>query len=213
MANNDNDREGAAREVVGVFNDERSLQEEIDELLMSGFDRAEVSLLAGEDTVVEKLGHKYKKVEEIEDNADAPRADYIDAESVGEAKGALMGGLFYIGAFATAGAILASGGTLATILAGAKRRCADRCGAGRVHRRTPCQVSSAAARPWRAPAMGADTGLPTRESCQRNTCKAFRAACSRTRSGDLAQATELYACSETRPAIIDWVLPHFLLRA
>ncbi|CAJ0874042.1 hypothetical protein AMST5_02564 [freshwater sediment metagenome] len=94
MANNDNDREGAAREVVGVFNDERSLQEEIDELLMSGFDRAEVSLLAGEDTVVEKLGHKYKKVEEIEDNADAPRADYIDAESVGEAKGALMGGLF-----------------------------------------------------------------------------------------------------------------------
>lgn len=88
MASNDTDRDGNAREVVGVFNDETSLQEAIDELLTSGFDRAEVSLLAGEDAVVEKLGHKYKKVEEIEDHAAAPRADYVDAESVGEAKGA-----------------------------------------------------------------------------------------------------------------------------
>lgn len=65
-------------------------QEGIDELLMSGFDRAEVSLLAEEETVVEKLGHRYKKVEEIEDDTNAPRADYADAESLGEAKGALM---------------------------------------------------------------------------------------------------------------------------
>ncbi len=119
MATNDSQREATAREVVGVFNDEISLQDAIDEVLTSGFDRAEVTLLAGEDAVVEKLGHKYKKVEEIEDDANTPRADYVDAESVGEAKGALMGGLLYIGAFAAAGAILASGGTLATILAGA----------------------------------------------------------------------------------------------
>lgn len=119
MVNNINNPSEQGLEMVGVFGDATSLQDAIDELLTSGFDRAEVSLLASEDAVVEKLGHKYKKVEEIEDNADAPRAEYVDAESVGEAKGALMGGLFYIGAFATAGAILASGGTLATILAGA----------------------------------------------------------------------------------------------
>jgi hypothetical protein len=90
-------------------------------LLTSGFDRAEVYLLAGEDTVVEKLGHKYKKVEEIEDDVDAPRADYVDAGSRGEAKGALMGALSSIGAFATSGAFLSSGGALATILPGLRR--------------------------------------------------------------------------------------------
>ncbi len=116
MASPDN---AQGKEVVGVFGDASSFQEAIDELLTSGFDRAEISLLAGEEAVVEKLGHKYKKIEEIEDSDEAPRADYVDAESLGEAKGALIGGLFYIGAFAAAGAILASGGALATILAGA----------------------------------------------------------------------------------------------
>ena len=49
------------REAVGVFRDPASLQEAIDELLSSGFDRAEVSLLAGEHAVEEKLGHRYRK--------------------------------------------------------------------------------------------------------------------------------------------------------
>ena len=47
------------REAVGVFHDPASLQEAIDELLSSGFDRAEVSLLAGEHAVEEKLRHRY----------------------------------------------------------------------------------------------------------------------------------------------------------
>jgi hypothetical protein len=119
MASNDNEHVVQEREVVGVFGDATSLEEAIDELLVSGFDRSGISLLAGEEAVVKKLGHKYKKVGEIEDDNAVPRADYVDAESLGEAKGALMGGLFYIGAFAAAGAILASGGALGTILAGA----------------------------------------------------------------------------------------------
>lgn len=109
----------SVREVVGVFADANVLEEAIDELMVSGFDRAEISLLAGEDAVVEKLGHKYKKVEEIEDDASVPRADYIATESIGSARGALMGGLMYVGAFAAAGAIVASGGALAAIIGGA----------------------------------------------------------------------------------------------
>ncbi|WP_036281838.1 hypothetical protein [Methylocystis sp. ATCC 49242] len=54
------------REVVGVFTDADTLQAAIDELMSSGFDRAEISLLAGEKAVDEKLGHKYKKVTELE---------------------------------------------------------------------------------------------------------------------------------------------------
>jgi len=117
MATSD-DEKGQVREVVGVFGDADSMQDAIDELLTSGFDRSEISLLAGEDAVVAKLGHKYTKVEEIEDEADVPRADYIATESLGAAEGAIMGGLMYVGAFAAAGAILASGGALATIIAG-----------------------------------------------------------------------------------------------
>ena len=57
------------REAVGFFGTADTLQEAIDELMSSGFDRAELSLLAGEHTVDEKLGHKYQKVKEIEDDA------------------------------------------------------------------------------------------------------------------------------------------------
>ena len=59
------------REAVGVFGDADTMQQAINDLLSSGFDHADLSLLASEDTVEEKLGHKYKKVAEIEDDADS----------------------------------------------------------------------------------------------------------------------------------------------
>ncbi len=45
------------REAVAVFDDAEALQAAIDELESSGFDRAEISLLAGAKSVEEKLGH------------------------------------------------------------------------------------------------------------------------------------------------------------
>ena len=119
MAIKDEEAE-ALREVVGVFSDADTLQEAIDELTTSGFGEAEITLLAAERAVVEKLGHKYKKIEDLEDDPAAPLADYyVPVEAVGQAKGALMGGLMYLGAFAGAGAVLASGGALASAIAGA----------------------------------------------------------------------------------------------
>lgn len=105
-------------EVVGVFSDAETLQEAIDELMSSGFDRAEISLLASEEAVDEKLGHKYKKVTELEDDANAPRTCYVSLESIGDAEGAVIGGLVYVGAGAAISAIFASGGTLAAAIAG-----------------------------------------------------------------------------------------------
>ena len=104
-------------EAVGVFANAESLQEAIDELLSSGFNRTEISLLASEHTVEEKLGHAYKKVEELEDDLSVPRAAYISTEFRGDAEGGLIGGLFYVGALAAYGAIVATGGALATALA------------------------------------------------------------------------------------------------
>jgi outer membrane lipoprotein SlyB len=105
------------REAVGVFADANAFQGAIDDLLSSGFDRAELSLLAAKRTVVEKLGHPYEKVAEIEDNPAAPRCCYISTEDIGDAEGGLIGGLLYVGA--AAGAFIASGGTLAAAIAAA----------------------------------------------------------------------------------------------
>lgn len=108
---------GMVREAVGVFADDASLQDAIDALLSSGFDRADLSLLASQAAVEEKLGGVYEKVADIEDNPDVPRAAYVAKESIGRAQGGIMGGLIYVGAVAAAGAVVASGGTMA--LAGA----------------------------------------------------------------------------------------------
>jgi hypothetical protein len=107
------------REAVGVFNRPEDLQDAIDELLSSGFHRAELSLLAAEHAVEEKLGHRYEKVSALTDYPSIPRAAYVSTEAVGDAEGALIGGLMYVGAATAAGAILASGGSLAAGIAAA----------------------------------------------------------------------------------------------
>lgn len=110
---------GAIREAVAYFETAEALQEAIDELMSSGFDRAEISLLAGEQAVEEKLGHKYKKVAELEDEPKVARCCYVATESIGDAEGALIGGPLYVAAGATAGAIVATGGTMAAAIIGA----------------------------------------------------------------------------------------------
>lgn len=107
------------REAVGVLDDEKSLEAAIDELLTHGFDRREISLVAGESAVEEKLGHMYQKAEQVEDDPAVPRAAYVSRESLGAAEGALFGGLVYVGAVATAGAVFATGGPLTTAIVAA----------------------------------------------------------------------------------------------
>jgi hypothetical protein len=107
------------REAVGLFESQETLQGAIDELMSSGFDRADLSLLATEQAVEEKLGHRYAKVKKLEDDPAIPRAAYVSTESVGDAEGGLIGGFMYVGATAAAGAIVATGGTLAAAIVGA----------------------------------------------------------------------------------------------
>ncbi len=107
------------REAVGIFKDAENLQAAIDELLESGFHRAELSLLASEHTVDEKLGHRYRKVSSLADDPVVPRAAYVSPEAIGGAEGGLIGVLMYVGAVAAAGAIVASGGTLTAVIIGA----------------------------------------------------------------------------------------------
>lgn len=107
------------REAVGVFHDEKSLQDAADELLVKGFDRSSLSLLAGQKAVEAKLGHAYQKVSEIEDSPAVASLAYMGSDSRTEAEGLAVSGLAYVGAMVMAGAVVASGGTIAAALIGA----------------------------------------------------------------------------------------------
>ena len=107
------------REAVAVFDTAQTLQNAIDELLSSGFHRAELSLLASEAGVASKLGHKYRKSSELEDDPSVPRAAYVSTEAIGDGQGAVIGTLIYVGAGLLMGPVAAAGGTLAAIAAAA----------------------------------------------------------------------------------------------
>lgn len=107
------------REAVGIFHDPEELQSAIDELLSTGFHRAQLSLLASEQAVMEKLSHRYRRVHDLADDPATPRAAYVSTEAIGDAEGAVIGGLMYVGATVATGAVVVSGGTLAAVIAAA----------------------------------------------------------------------------------------------
>ena len=107
------------REAVAVFDTAQTFQSAIDELLSSGFHRADLSLLASEEDVVSKLGHKYRKSSELEDDPSVPRAAYVSTEAIGDGQGAVIGALMCVGAGVLMGPVAAAGGTLAAVAAAA----------------------------------------------------------------------------------------------
>jgi hypothetical protein len=106
----------AIREVVGVFDDPEALDGAVFALETHGFDRAAFSLLADEATVERELGHRYRRVAEMEDEPAAPRETFFSRVSRAEAEYGLPVGLASIGALTLAGvggllpALVAAGG-------------------------------------------------------------------------------------------------------
>jgi len=108
------------REAVGIFIDSKHLHEAVDALESSGFDRADLGLLAGEFTVKQKLGEFYTEINESADRPDGPRTAFVADKSMGDTVHALIGSLFIVGTTVASGAIVASaavlgGGLLAAI--------------------------------------------------------------------------------------------------
>jgi hypothetical protein len=104
------------REVVGIFQAAESLESAIDELLSSGFDRAEISLLASEQAVVDKLAHRYRRASDLMDADCIPRSMFVSSAAIGDAKGGLIGGLVYVGATLAGGMVVVAGGALVPVL-------------------------------------------------------------------------------------------------
>jgi hypothetical protein len=116
--------EARPREAVGVFQDEASLRAAADALLIAGFDRSSLSLLAGRARVEAKLGHPCDDVAELEDDPGVPTRHYVGCDSRIEGEAAIIGVLVYVSAILAAGVTAAAGGTtiealIATVIVGA----------------------------------------------------------------------------------------------
>jgi hypothetical protein len=91
------------REVVAVFDDVESLDAAVYALETRGFDRAAFSLLASEEAVAEKLGHRYQQVEEVEYEPKVPRETFFSRVSRLEAEYLPAAALASVGAVMLAG--------------------------------------------------------------------------------------------------------------
>lgn len=120
--NNENATQ-TVREAVGIFFESKHLHEAIDELESSGFDHADLGLLAGEYTVKQQLGDFYTEINESADTPGGPRTAFVAAKSMGDTVHALIGSLFFVGTTVAAGAVVAStavlGGALLAAVGGA----------------------------------------------------------------------------------------------
>ena len=99
-------------EAIALFETQDDFQDAVDDLLTHGFDHSDISLLAGEQKVRQKLHHGYGEVRQMEDDPAAPLTDYVLIETIGDAEGALIGVPLYVGAVVGVGIAAASGATL-----------------------------------------------------------------------------------------------------
>ncbi|PKR57010.1 hypothetical protein [Thalassospira lohafexi] len=101
------------RETVGVFHDLSALQHATEDLGSAGFAQTDLSLLTTEHTIEDKLGHIYRKAEDIDNDPNMPPLAYTTPTPIGNAEGALVGAPMYAAAFGAAGAVIAAGGPIA----------------------------------------------------------------------------------------------------
>ncbi|WP_435311834.1 hypothetical protein [Primorskyibacter sedentarius] len=104
-------------EAVGVFDKFEDLQQAFYDLRMVGIHHSDISLLAGEKALQEKLGTAYWRSSELEDDPRAPRAHFVSEEAMGELEGAIAGGFFFVGSYIAMAAMLTPASTLAASIA------------------------------------------------------------------------------------------------
>jgi len=104
-------------EAVGVFDTFEDLQQAFYDLRMVGIHHSDISLLADEKVLKEKLGKSYWRSSELEDDPRAPRAHFVSEEAMGELEGAIAGGFFFVGSYIAMAALLTPVSTLAASIA------------------------------------------------------------------------------------------------
>src|ERR1700730_17382894 len=95
--------------IAGVFRRRDALEAAADALLLSGFDRADIDMLAGDDAR-ERLG-VHVPVKELPDVPAVPRRPLIAREDLAQVLALVLGILIFIGAAAAAAIVISSGGS------------------------------------------------------------------------------------------------------
>lgn len=109
----------ATREVVGLFSDPHAMEAGVEDLLVNGFDHSDLSVLAGERVVRERLGHRLDDTLAAADDPAVPRRAWVEPESRMEGRGALASVLGYFGAVSALGLTFATGGAAAVAVGAA----------------------------------------------------------------------------------------------
>lgn len=104
-------------EAVGVFDDFKSFQAAMYDLLIAGFSRYDISVLAAQETVDKHFGNAFWRSTELADDPEAPRTAFVSEEAVGELEGAVAGGFFFLGSAIAMTALLTPVSTLAASVA------------------------------------------------------------------------------------------------
>lgn len=107
------------REVVGLFAEPHALEAAVQDLLTQGFDHADLSVLAKEKVVRERLGHRLDDMVRSADDPDLPRRAWVEPESRMEGRGALASVLGYFGAVTALSLTFATGGAAAAAIGAA----------------------------------------------------------------------------------------------
>ncbi|MCR6629646.1 MAG: hypothetical protein NVV74_06085 [Magnetospirillum sp.] len=111
------DRE--VREVVALFNDPHVLEAAVQDLLTHGVDHGDLSILASEKVVRDRLGHRLVDTVQDADDPDLPRRAWVEPETRMEGRGALASVLGYFGAVTALGLTFATGGAAAAAIGAA----------------------------------------------------------------------------------------------
>ena len=104
-----------AREAIGVFSSLEQLESAVDQLEISGFDRAAISVLGPDRKVKKRLGCLDPEITTVADDGRTPQAAFASRDSWVEGEAAILGMPLYAGGIA--GAVAASSGALAATIA------------------------------------------------------------------------------------------------
>jgi hypothetical protein len=106
------------REVAAIFHSRGELDAAVDALLLAGFDRADIDILADLDEVQKALGPVHVAAEELPDIGRVPRRPFLAPEDITGTTAVVMGVFAAFGAGAAAYAVVAwDGGTMAAVAA------------------------------------------------------------------------------------------------
>jgi hypothetical protein len=89
------------------------------DLLIAGFSRFDLSMVASDEAVREKLGNRFWTSQGLEDNPDAPRTAFVSEEAIGELEGSVIGGFVFLGSAIAMAALLTPEATAAASIAAA----------------------------------------------------------------------------------------------